>query len=154
MKPKLIFLVGPPACGKTTYANRKFRDGKTVILSSDEIRKELFGDETIQTKNAVVFETLYQRMRTALSSGKDVVIDATNINKQTRKLVFDALGNIPAKKIAIVIKTPKAICHNLNNGRTRIVPDPVIDEYFNMFEQPTKEEGFDKIKNKTVEIIF
>lgn len=154
MKPKLIFLVGPPACGKSTYAKRTFQNDHTIILSSDGIRKELFGDENIQTENEAVFSTLYERMRKSLKEQKDVVIDATNINKQTRKYVFDALGNTPAEKIAIVIDTPKEICHKLNKGRRRVVPDYVIDKYFDIFEMPTFEEGFDKIEKIKIEIKF
>ena len=60
---KLIVLVGLPASGKSTYANTLAEIPNTIVLSSDKLRKELLGDESCQTNNQLVFDTLYRRAK-------------------------------------------------------------------------------------------
>ena len=145
MKSEVVFLVGPPGCGKSTYAKQNFDKENFVVLSSDEIRQELLKDESDQSQNDHVFEVLYKRMNDALSKNKNVVIDATNITKKTRKFVFDNI-KFECTKTALVFDTPKNVCHILNKRRERVVPDYVIEKYFNIFEFPEKSEGFNNIK--------
>lgn len=80
-----IILIGLPASGKSTYAE-KIKNDNTVVLSSDSIRKEIYGNESIQGNPKEIFDTLYSRMRSALSENKDVIVDATNINIRDRSL--------------------------------------------------------------------
>ena len=60
-------------------------------MSSDEIRKELWGSDTDQRNPAAVFELLNRRAYYALSSAISVIYDATNINKKNRKAVLDRM---------------------------------------------------------------
>ena len=151
MKNELIFLIGPPGCGKSTYAKENFSKDGYIILSSDEIRKELLQDEADQTQNNLIFDTLYKRMNDALMDNKNVVIDATNINIKNRGYVFSNL-KVSAIKTALVFDTPKEVCIKLNKKRERSVPDYVIERYFKIFEFPTKQEGFDKIEKIHINI--
>ena len=51
-RPRLVLLVGPPGCGKSTYAKKYIEtNSNTIHLTSDGIRKELWGDEAIQGDN-------------------------------------------------------------------------------------------------------
>ena len=55
----LVFtmLIGLPAVGKSAVAQEIVRGSKdTICLSSDALRKELFGDENVQDKNSIDFE--------------------------------------------------------------------------------------------------
>lgn len=55
-RPKLIILCGIPGSGKTCYAERYIKaNPDTIHLSSDAIRKELWGDEATQGDNNQVF---------------------------------------------------------------------------------------------------
>lgn len=51
-------LVGLPASGKSTYAKKLSKKENAIILSSDELRKELFGNINNQNHNAEVFKEL------------------------------------------------------------------------------------------------
>lgn len=140
----LILMVGIPASGKSTYTKMKLSP-KYKILSSDAIRKELFEDESDQMHNEIVFQTLYERARNLLVSGKDVVIDATNNNANIRKKALSHFEDLNIKRKAIVIETPINECIKRDNERKRHVGENVISNFSNSFEYPTKSEGFDDI---------
>ena len=57
-----IMLVGLPASGKSTYAEKLRKDGYH-IHSSDKIREELTGDVNSQDKNTDVFVELHKRVK-------------------------------------------------------------------------------------------
>ena len=91
MCPLFIMLVGLPGSGKSTYANTfrsqllsEINDERVVIISSDAIRKELYGDESIQTDPARVFSLMEERTLDELDKGSVVLYDATNINRKNR----------------------------------------------------------------------
>ena len=82
---KLILLVGVPGSGKTTYAKRLVRETpNTTHVSSDAIRKELYGDESVQQNPRIVFEVMHKRTIEFLKAGANVVFDATNLTKRDR----------------------------------------------------------------------
>lgn len=81
----LYILVGLPGCGKTSLVKMNAREGD-VILSSDELRVEMYGFED-QTHNAEVFQEMGKRTREAGKAGKNVWYDATNINRKRRVAV-------------------------------------------------------------------
>lgn len=141
---KLIFLVGLPGCGKSTYANEKLAID-CEIFSSDKIRLELFGDENDQSDNNLVFSTLFQRARDVLKNGKNVVIDATNVDAKERLQALKHFADFNVKRIAIVLDVPIEVCIQRDSKRTRIVGVGVINKFANKFVMPTKDEGFDEI---------
>ena len=59
---KLYMMIGLPASGKTTFANKISKSEGAIIVSSDAIRKELFGSEEKQQDNVLVFEKLEERL--------------------------------------------------------------------------------------------
>ena len=140
----LTLMVGLPACGKTTYTKTKI-DSRTKILSSDDIRKELFGFEENQENNDLIFKTLYSRARNFLIQGKDVLIDATNCNVENRKKALSNFENLNIRRKAIVIENPIEICIKQDSSRRRVVGEKVIREFAETFSYPTREEGFDEI---------
>lgn len=144
MKTRLYILIGLPGSGKSTYAEKEL--SKTaIILSSDAIRKELLNDETNQDNNRLIFSTLYNRARIHLIDGKDVVIDATSINRFERARVLDNFKDLDIERIAIYFNTPAKVCCERDKNRARTVGNDIIYRYKNKFEFPKKDEGFDKI---------
>ena len=83
----LVIMCGIPASGKSTVA-KLFNSN---IVSTDSIRKELFGDESIQGNGVEVFSLAYSRIRNYLSLGENVVFDATNITIKSRAQIFQNL---------------------------------------------------------------
>lgn len=82
-------LIGVAGVGKSTYI-QKVKTEKSLVLSSDKLRIELFGD--LEAGNApeaipVVFKTLHERMKEALLSKQydTIFYDATNLSRKLRK---------------------------------------------------------------------
>lgn len=74
-KPWLIVMCGLACSGKSTLAKKIADERDAEIISSDELRKEMFGDETHQEDKNKLFTEYNKRIRTALERGSDVISD-------------------------------------------------------------------------------
>ena len=138
----LIIMCGIPASGKSTVA-KLFNSN---IVSTDSIREELYGDESIQGNGREVFSLAYSRIRNYLSLGENVVFDATNIRKKDRKKVIDIGKEYNCDNIIICYcSTPLEIVLERNANRERKVPVQVIKRMFTNFEEPSYAEGVNYI---------
>lgn len=145
-RPKLIVLVGVPGSGKTTYAKEYARTyNKTVHLSSDLIRAELYGDESIQGDPAEVFSIMQKRAVDALHSGKNVLYDATNMTRKDRLGIIAACPR-HAQIEAHIVWAPIETCIVRDANRERTVGQEVIDKMLKRFQAPYYDEGFDVIE--------
>lgn len=139
----MIILIGLPASGKSTWAERYATNRKfTVLISSDSIREELYGDEATQGDNNKIFSLVRERAEEALKEGKDVVIDATNMTIKDRSAYFDIAKTYDATVTGILFDTPVEECKRRNSKRDRVVPDFVYDKMLNRYEEPKLSEGF------------
>ncbi len=140
----LYVMCGVPGSGKSTYTS-KLREKNVLVISTDEIRKELTGSEEDQSANAKVFELAYRRTKEALSSGKSVCFDATNTSARARADVLACAGE-NVRKICVCMRTDKETCLYRNEHRSRKVPEEVILRMFQNFQKPTRKEGFNAIE--------
>jgi len=143
--PELIVMVGLSGSGKSTKAKELATIHNAQIISSDAIRKELWGDEADQRFPEEVFTTLQKRMRQFLQNGQSVIVDATNLTMKSRRCIMECTRKIPCKKIAYIMATPIYDCKRHDHNRTRQVGDSVIEEQRTHFQVPFPEEGFDEI---------
>lgn len=127
-----------------------------VLLESDAIRKELWGDENDQQNPAKVFQVMNQRTLEALKNNYDVVYDATNLSKKRRTNLIKELRNkIPELFCkCIVVVTHYDACIARQNMRERKVPEEVIFKQICHFQCPWYDEGWDLIDLKSGTSIF
>lgn len=145
-KPNFYMVCGMPGCGKSYWAETHKDALNAVIHSSDSIRGELSGDENDQSKNELVFKILHQRIKDDLRAGKNVIYDATSLNRKRRiHFLKNELNGIPCEKICVLFATPYEICLANNFTRERQVPEEVMVRMYKGFETPTILEGFNKI---------
>lgn len=143
----IYIMVGLPASGKSTYADKLCKENPDIIIhSSDKLREELYGDENTQEHNADLFVELHRRIKRDLSAGKSVIYDATNINKKRRRAFLSELKNIKCKKVCVCIATPYELCLKYNKERNRYVPEDVIKRMYMNWCPPSFDEGFDDIR--------
>lgn len=137
-------MCGIPGSGKSTYADRLAAEENFIVHSSDKIREEL-GDVNDQSRNEEVFKILHKRIKGDLQNGKNVVFDATNLNRKKRVAFVKELKNIPCKKICVLAATPGEICLAQNQSRDRQVPVNVLERMIRNFQMPSTHEGFDEV---------
>lgn len=147
---KLYILIGLPASGKTTWSLKKVKESDKTIswISSDSIRKELYGSEEDQQSPGKVFTLMFQRTLIALKDGHDCIYDATNLNRKRRiNLINEIKKSVnDVEFIAVFFAIPYQICMARNLQRARVVPDAVILRMHKEITIPSIYEGFDRIE--------
>ncbi len=149
MRSKLIILTGICGAGKTHYANKYIEQNeeheKIVRLSSDAIREELYGDESIQGNPSEVFNIMQSRALEALDKGCTVLYDATNMTRKDRAHIISACP--PDTHIAChIVWSPIEICMERDAARERTVGKAVIDKMLKRFQPPWYDEGINEIR--------
>ena len=111
----LVVLIGPSGSGKSTFARRHFK--ATEILSSDVYRGFVSDDENDQAATEDAFDALYYVARKRLAAGKLTVLDATNVQAESRKKAVAVARELDVSPIAIVFDLPEEVCNERNRAR-------------------------------------
>ncbi|MBC8122919.1 MAG: AAA family ATPase [Gemmatimonadaceae bacterium] len=142
-----LVLIGLPASGKSTLASQLGSAlPAVVIVSSDAIRAELYGDAAIQREPARVFAVAHARLHQALVAGNATIFDATNLEAPFRRRLLAQLRLWGAQRmIGLWLDTPLGVCRVRNQNRVRVIPDRVLERMHRQLcaYPPTLEEGFD-----------
>ncbi|PDZ94921.1 hypothetical protein CON36_31250 [Bacillus cereus] len=142
--PKVYMMIGMPGSGKSYESEKIAKEENVIYLSSDKLRKELFGDESVQQDPHLVFSELERRLKDAISQGKNVVYDATNVSRK-RRIAFIKQFKKNCEIIAYVFLTPFEICVERDKLRERTVGIDVITRMYKNFQMPLKGEGFSEV---------
>lgn len=143
--PKFIMMCGLVASGKSYKAQEFAEKYNATIFSSDELRKELYGDMNCQEHNNELFVELHRRIKECLRNGESAIMDSTNLSYKHRMSFLRELKNIPCEKICVLMATPYKECLKRNSERERKVPEYVIERMYRQFDPPYWYEGWDDI---------
>jgi predicted kinase len=105
----LIIVCGLPGSGKTTLARALTRRFSAVHISSDIVRKRMFGmPKYSPEEKAAVYSEMERLARVALSSGKSaVVVDATFHKKEERGRFAELASRSGARAWVILCTLPE-----------------------------------------------
>jgi len=108
--------------------------------------------------NSKVSSEMSNRVKNAHSSGKDIIVDMTNMNIDSRKGALKAIKGNESDyyKIAVdfkfkgseeLIKKVSGIRAETakQNGSSKTIPDAAFDRMFTSYQKPSLDEGFDEI---------
>ncbi|KAJ2776976.1 DNA kinase/phosphatase Pnk1 [Coemansia javaensis] len=153
----LVVLVGPPACGKSTFARTHLEPLGAERVNMDELK----------TRNKCV-----DAVRSALAAGRCAVVDNTSPDAAARSPFVALAGECGAARIAVVFEhaSRDLALHN-NNFRAQLaqarylsapelsgaaglagvpdavgrVPEVAYHGFYKRLELPTAAEGFDAV---------
>ena len=147
MNNTLYITVGLPGSGKSTYVKNFIKDKEIEYLSSDSLRAVYGKSEEDQTVTPLVFGHIKRKVDEFLKDGKNVLVDATSVNRKERSDYIKTAKKYGAKIVVIVFKMDRQglIERNKKRGEQggREVPTFVIDKMLNKFEEPSYDEGID-----------
>jgi predicted kinase len=149
--PKMYVLVGVPASGKSTWVDNQDWAQDCAYISTDKIveryarfRKktysEVFG---LYMPRAVNF--MIRLLNKAKERGVDIIWDQTSTTIESRARKFRLCPDYYA--IAVVFRTPEPDEHRrrLSSRPGKEIPDKVVQDMIERWQEPTHDEGFKEI---------
>jgi hypothetical protein len=149
--PKLYILVGIPGSGKSTWIKNQEWAKECVYVNTD-----LFVEDYARNVGKTYSEVFDEYMPTAVDmmlaqvteardNDQDIIWDQTSTTVTSRMKKFHMLPNY--YKIAVVFKTPSPaeLKRRLKSRPGKVIPQRVIIQMTEYWEDPTLEEGFDEI---------
>jgi protein phosphatase len=111
----LVVLIGASGSGKSTFAAAHF--APTEVISSDFCRGLVADDENDQSASADAFDLLHFIASKRLAAGRLTVIDATNVQPESRKELIRLAREHDVLPVAIVLDLPEQLCESRNASR-------------------------------------
>ncbi len=134
----LILLSALPGSGKSTWAAKyKKANPKTKIVSSDDIREELFGKAQDFRDEGLVWRTFLERLNRYGEEDENatVIADATNLQNRYRMMYCLETPGFD-RHVLVYFDLPFDVCCRQNRMRDegRIVPQAVMERFQKEFE--------------------
>ena len=150
---ELIIPIGISGSGKSRLYNLNYQD--YVKICPDDIRKELTGSVSDQSKNKEVFELAQKRIDDCIANDKNVFYDATNINTEYRKKFVNKYKETNVRIVYIILPADvnisyQRIKNDLDNkvDRSKVSYQVLLRQY-EMYKETLnsqfKDENVDKI---------
>ena len=146
--PTFYMTIGISGCGKSTWAMNQPNTQPRLVLDSDAIREELYGNWADQSHNAQVFDEMYRRTVEGMKRGiDDIYYVATNLSMKRRIQLLERLRKMFPQYIyecRVFVRTLDTLFAQ-NDGREHRVPSYVITRQMTQFQLPVENEGWDNI---------
>jgi len=168
---KLYVLVGPPGVGKSSWIAQNVADPYVISYDSAvDIVREPLGlryDDVAGASGQKQFrkevEAVHKQMiRDAVGSGKDIVVDMTNMSSKARHRALASVRGHEREyeKVAVVFDfqgaekgVQAAVAQRAARLGDKTLSPSIVQGMMDRFEMPTAAEGFDKIVVVTPEHI-
>ncbi|MFJ6949701.1 polynucleotide kinase-phosphatase, partial [Streptomyces wuyuanensis] len=111
----LVVLVGASGSGKSTFARKHFKP--TEVISSDFCRGLVADDENDQSASGDAFDVLHYIVGKRLEAGRLTVVDATSVQRESRRELVQLARRYDVLPIAVVLDMPEEVCAARNAAR-------------------------------------
>ena len=139
----LIVLSGIPGSGKSYFSNalKMDKERHVYVISSDQIRKDITGDQRNLTQDPLVWKIFYSMVKT-YSDDKDgiVILDATNAKKEYRLDYIKPFKGLYDKVDLVCFQIDKDLVLKQNREREFPIPEEALLRLIEDFEVPDAEE--------------
>ncbi|MFM9372465.1 polynucleotide kinase-phosphatase [Streptomyces sp. Da 82-17] len=144
----LVVLVGASGSGKSSFARKHFKP--TEVISSDFCRGLVSDDENDQSASRDAFDVLHYIAGKRLAAGRLTVVDATNVQQDSRKQLIQLARQHDVLPIAIVLDVPEEVCARRNAERAdrADMPRRVVQRHTRELRRSLRHlerEGFRKV---------
>ena len=141
-------MVGAPGAGKSTYAKKLAETENAVIISGDDVRKELFGSAEIQGNWYAIWDRIVELVEENV--GRNIILVGTSHRKDYRAEIIDMFRSYGYWGVNAVVLNPSlATCLARNFQRAdRNVPDYVVKDMYENLQRSLKgldTEDFDNV---------
>lgn len=151
-KKEILYLVGLPCSGKSTYINKKGTYKDYAVISNDLIIEEFAAKNGMTYSQAwgkLPFQTVKKscekRFEIAVRKGQSILIDNTNLTVKSRAL-FQADGYERNAAVFEVDEQERQRREQERAERTgKFVPQDAIEKMKAFYKKPTFSEGFKNI---------
>lgn len=149
--PKAYILVGVPGAGKSTWVKTQTLTSDYKYISTDRI-VERYAAHVKKTYTEVfglfmprAVEEMVRQVNNAKKKGKDIIWDQTSTTIASRARKFRMLPDY--EMIAVVFPTPEQeeLEKRLASRPGKEIPKNVVDDMIKNWEDPSEQEGFDKV---------
>ena len=113
--PSLVVLIGASGSGKSTFARTHF--AATEVISSDFCRGLVADDENDQRATKDAFAVLHFIAGRRLAQPRLTVVDATNVQRESRRPLVNLAKEHDLFPVAIVLDPPEEVCQARNRAR-------------------------------------
>lgn len=151
-RPFVILLVGVPLSGKSTWIRNNHPT--TRIVSRDELVMEVYGSDDYNTafkevNQKDVDRLLDLRLKEVNTNKENVIVDMTNMVVSRRVKTLRYFSDDYYKEVIVFPVLDSDEYKRRNNERNvnenKWIPPFVISSMLNSYQEPTLDEGFDKI---------
>jgi protein phosphatase len=111
----LVVLIGPSGAGKSSFAAKHFLS--TEVVSSDYCRGVVSDDQNSMDATGDGFDLLQFIVAKRLVRGRLTVVDATNVQKESRGSLVELAREHDVLSVAVVLNLKENLCHERNRAR-------------------------------------
>jgi predicted kinase len=138
-----IIMMGLPKSGKTTFVYNDLKKDDNVVVSADSLRQLIYGQEFYANGESVVWSVHQYMLQELMRQNANIIVDNTNKTIKTRQSLINAAKEMGYNVIGIMMATPYEVCEK--RAKNENFPIETLVEAANKWENPTEDEGFDKI---------
>ena len=145
-----ILLSAIPGAGKSTWAEQyRLTHKHVLVVSSDEVRKEVSGEYQNFDHEKEVWDLFFKRIIEYRDKYDDVTViaDSTNIQNKYRMIYAKNVTGFDRKVLIVFKKTFETILkQNKERNENKIVPENILKSMWDAYEDPSDEviDNFDE----------
>lgn len=154
MGMKIIIPIGISGSGKSRLYDMEYQD--YVNVCPDDIRRELTGNISDQSRNKEVFKIAQKMIDDCIANDRDVFYDATNINTEYRKKFVNKYKGTDVKIIYVILPVDvnvsnERIKNDLNNkvDRSKVSYQVLLRQY-EMYKETLNSQFKDENVNEII----